>query len=67
MFKYIAKLKDGIKYDDDLKNFFKTHNIKVDKQLNQIDLLIINSPEAIDQKDFECFEVLEKDRNDFSI
>lgn len=67
MFKYIAKLKDGIKYDDHLKEFFKTHNIKVEKQLNQLDLLIISSPIAIDEDDFDCFEILEKDRNDFSI
>ena len=66
MLKYIAKLKDSIEYNKELKDFFKDNAIDVEKHLKKLDLLIIKSKNPIDIKDFSCFEILEEDRSDFS-
>lgn len=67
MHKYIAKLKDGFKYNDELKTYLKKNHIEVEKQLESLDLLILTSKKPVSENDFNCFEVLEKDKNDFSI
>lgn len=67
MHKYIAKLKDGFKYDDELIAYLDKKNIEVQKQLETLDLLIITSKKPVSKNDFNCFEVLEMDDTIFSV
>lgn len=67
MFTYLAKLKEGHKYDRKLRLYLKTRNVNVVKYLKKLRILIIESEQKISIKNFEDFEILEIERRDFTI
>lgn len=67
MYTYLGKLKKNTRYDKRLRSYLGENNITVVKRLKKLNLLIIQSEVEITTDDHQCFEILEKERNDFSI
>jgi hypothetical protein len=67
MYTYLGTLKEGYNYNKDLKLYLKNKNIKVVRNLKKLKILIITSEKEISINDFECFEILEVERKNFTV
>lgn len=67
MFTYIAKLKKEVVLDNEFESYLKNNNIKVEKRFEKLDLILIKSPDKISIQNFDCFEILEIEKTNFSI
>jgi molybdopterin biosynthesis enzyme len=67
MITYIGTLKKGVKYDKALKSYLKENNIEVVKHLKKLKVLIIQTEKEISPEVHQYFEILEKERINFSI
>jgi hypothetical protein len=67
MYTYLGTLKEGFKYDKNLKSYLKDNNVIVLKHLTALNTLIIQSEKNISKDDLLCFETLEMERDDFTI
>ena len=67
MYTYLGTLKEGYNYNNELKSDLKKRSTKVVKYLKKLKILIIASEKEISINDFECFEILEAEDQNFTI
>ena len=67
MYTYLGTLKEGYNYNKELKLYLENRRTKVVKYLKKLKILIITSEQEISTNDFECFEILEAEDQNFTL
>jgi len=67
MHTYIGHLKEEVEYDRELQSYLQAHRIQVLKYLKSLHMVIIRSEKELKASDLCCFDLLEPDKNDFSV
>ena len=64
---YLGTLKKGIAYNIALQSYLEEHGVVVMNYLNNLQILVMQAEKEIAKEDFNCFEILEMEKKDFTI
>jgi hypothetical protein len=67
MFRYVGKLKKGLKFDKKLRLYLESQNINIVKYLRKVEIVIFECQQEISLRNIEYFEAIELERNNFTI